>query len=126
PRTASQAAVDSAAYHPLSILRPRSLSRNRTCAPCARASQHVSKGEEEGGQRAEGGHSSQVVPASLVPGEDADCDGIQPRSLFPGGAHLVSEGRGALSDAGFAALDQQEISHARLRVDRQGQEPVVE
>jgi hypothetical protein len=53
-------------------------------------------------------------------------DGIQPHGLFPVGAHLVSEGRGALSDAGFAAPDQQEVSHARLRVDRQGQELVVE
>jgi len=60
---------------------------------------------EEGGERAQGG---------------------QPHGLFPVGAHLVSEGRGALSDAGFAAPDQQEVSHARLRVDRQGQGLVVE
>jgi hypothetical protein len=53
-------------------------------------------------------------------------DGIQPHGLFPVGAHLVSEGRSALRDAGFAALDPQEVRHARLCVDRQGQELVVE
>jgi hypothetical protein len=81
---------------------------------------------EEGGQRAQGGQPTQAVPTSAVRGGDPGGDGIQPRGLFPVGAHLVSEGRGALSDAGFAAPDQQEVSNARLRVNRQGQELVVE
>ena len=81
---------------------------------------------EEGGERAQGGQPTQAVPTGAVRGGDTGGDGIQPHGLFPVGAHLVSEGRGALSDACFAAPDQQEVSHARLRVDRQGQELVVE
>ena len=81
---------------------------------------------EEGGERAQGGQPTQAVPTGAVRSGDTGGDGIQPHGLFPVGAHLVSEGRGALSDACFAAPDQQEGSHARLRVDRQGQELVVE
>src|SRR2546428_3759483 len=81
---------------------------------------------EEGGERAQDGQPTQAVPTGAVRGEDTGGDGLQPRDLFPVGAHLVSEGRCALSDAGFAAPDQQEVSNARLRVDRQGQELVVE
>jgi hypothetical protein len=66
------------------------------------------------------------VPPGAVRGGDTGGDGIQPRGLFPVGPHLVSEGRGALRDAGFATSGQQEVSNARLRVDRQGQELVVE
>src|SRR5207237_3133997 len=81
---------------------------------------------EEGGERAQGGQPTQAVPPSAVRGGETGGDGLQPHGLFPVGAHLVSESRGALSDAGFAALDQQEVRNARLRVDRQGQELVVE
>src|SRR4029453_17088166 len=55
----------------------------RPSRPVPRVSQHVNEGKEEGGQRAEGGSASQVVPAGLVPGEDTGCDGIHPRGLGP-------------------------------------------
>ena len=94
--------------------------------PVPLASQNAREAEEEGGQREEGSHPTQLVPTGAVRGGDAVFDGIQPRGLFPVGAPPVSEGCCALHDAGFAAPDQQEVSHARLRVDRQGQELVVE
>jgi hypothetical protein len=41
-------------------------------------------------------------------------------------AHLVSEGRRALGDAGFAAPDEQDVVDTGLGVGRQGQELCVE
>ena len=59
------------------------------------ASQHVREGEEKGGQRAEGGNPSQVVPAVPVPSGDTGFDSIQPRGLCPVCGHRGPEGRGA-------------------------------
>ncbi len=66
------------------------------------------------------------MPAFFVRGVDACFDGIQPRVLGLAFTHLVSEGRRAFGDAGFAAPDEQEVCNAGLGVGRQGQELCVE
>ena len=90
------------------------------------ASQSVIDGEEEGGQRAQGSHPAQAVPAFSIRDVDAGFDGIQPCGLFPVFAHPLAEGRRALGDAGFTAPDEQEVGDAGLGVGRQGQELCVE
>jgi hypothetical protein len=71
--------------------------------PVPLASQNAREAEEEGGQRAEGRHPTQVVPTGAVRGGDAGFDGIQPRGLCPVCAPPVSESRRTLGDADFAA-----------------------
>jgi len=62
------------------------------------ASQHITDGEEEGGQCTQGSHPAQAVPAFFVRGVDA----------------------------GFAAPAEQAVGYAALGVGRQGQELCVE
>src|SRR5262245_50797640 len=90
------------------------------------ASDRMIQTDEEGGQRAHGSHPTQVVPAGAERGVDVCDGGIQPRLLRPAFAHLVPQGCCTLSDAGFAALDEQESLDAQLGLSRQGQETVVE
>src|SRR5256885_5885025 len=78
-------------------------------APVCEGPLALERGREErekGGERTQGGQPPQAVPTGAVRGSDTGGDGLQPRGLFPVSAHLVSEGRGALRDAGFAAPDQ--------------------
>ena len=61
---------------------------------------------EKGGQRAQGSHPAQAVPAGAERGLDVCGGGIQPRDLGPVYAHLVPQGPRALGDTRFAAPDE--------------------